>query len=102
MKYRLLTAAALIVPAIATAQPAPTLDAARLRSHVQTLGSDAFEGRGPTTRAEAKTVDYLIAQLRAAGVAPGGSVVNGKRGWTQDVPLSPAVSSPMHMNRDAM
>ena len=27
MKYRLLTAAALIVPAIATAQPAPTLDA---------------------------------------------------------------------------
>jgi Zn-dependent M28 family amino/carboxypeptidase len=87
MKFRLLTAAALIVPAIAIAQPAPTLDAARLRSHVQTLGSDAFEGRGPTTRAEAKTVDYLIAQLRAAGVAPGGSVVNGKRGWTQDVPL---------------
>jgi Zn-dependent M28 family amino/carboxypeptidase len=87
MNYRLLTAAALIVPAIAVAQPAPKLDAARLRSHVQTLGSDAFEGRGPTTRAEAKTVDYLIAQLRAAGVSPGGSIVDGKRGWTQDVPL---------------
>jgi Zn-dependent M28 family amino/carboxypeptidase len=87
MKYRLLTAAALIVPALATAQPAPRLDAAKLRAHVQTLGSDAFEGRGPATRAEVKTVDYLIAQLRAAGVSPGGSVVNGKRGWTQDVPL---------------
>ena len=87
MKLHLLTAAALIVPAAALAQVAPPLDAGRLRSHVQTLGSDAFEGRGPTTRAETKTVDYLIAQLRAAGVSPGGSVVNGKRGWTQDVPL---------------
>jgi Zn-dependent M28 family amino/carboxypeptidase len=87
MKYRFLTAAALIVPAIALAQPAPRLDAAKLRAHVQTLGSDAFEGRGPATRAETKTVDYLIAQLKAAGVQPGGSVVDGKRGWTQDVPL---------------
>ena len=87
MKYRLLITAALIVPAIAFAQPAPRLDAAKLRSHVQILGSDAFEGRGPTTRAEAKTVDYLIAQLREAGVSPGGSLVDGKRGWTQDVPL---------------
>ena len=87
MKHRLLTAAALFIPAIASAQSAPRLDPARLRTHVQTLGSDAFEGRGPATRAETKTVDYLIAQLRAAGVSPGGSVVNGKRGWTQDVPL---------------
>ena len=87
MKYRLLTAAALIVPALAAAQPVAQMDATRLRTHVRTLGSDAFEGRGPTTRAETKTVDYLIAQLRAAGVSPGGSIVDGKRSWTQDVPL---------------
>src|SRR6476619_7839699 len=87
MNYRLLAAAAPIVPALAAAQTAPGLDPARLRAHVQTLGSDAFEGRGPATRAETKTVDYLIAQLRAAGVSPGGSVVNGKRVWTQEVPL---------------
>jgi Zn-dependent M28 family amino/carboxypeptidase len=87
MKYRLLTAAALVIPAVALAQGGLRLDAARLRAHVQTLGSDAFEGRGPTTRAETKTVNYLIAQLKAAGVSPGGTMVNGRRGWTQDVPL---------------
>ena len=87
MKHRLLTAAALFIPAIATAQAGPGLDAGRIRTDVQTLGSDAFEGRAPTTRAETKTVNYLIAQLKAAGVSPGGSIVNGKRGWTQDVPL---------------
>ena len=87
MKHRLLTAAALFVPAIATAQAGPGLDPTRLRAHVQTLGSDVFEGRGPTTRAEAKTVNYLIAQLKAAGVSPGGSIVEGRRSWTQDVPL---------------
>lgn len=85
MKYRLLSAAAMFIPAIAGAQTG--LDPARLRAHVETLSSDAYEGRGPTTRAETKTVAYLIKQLREAGVAPGGTVVNGKRGWTQDVPL---------------
>jgi Zn-dependent M28 family amino/carboxypeptidase len=62
-------------------------DTARLSQHVQTLGSDAYEGRAPATRAEQKTVDYLIAQFKAAGLQPGGAVVNGKRGWTQPVPL---------------
>ena len=33
------------------------------------------------------TVDYLIKELRAAGVQPGGDLVNGKRRWTQAVPL---------------
>ena len=82
-----LAASALALTAAPLAAQTARLDPARLRSHVETLGSDAYEGRGPTTRAETKTVNYLIAQLRAAGVSPGGSVVNGKRGWTQDVPL---------------
>ena len=33
------------------------------------------------------TVDYLIKELRAAGVQPGGDLVGGKRQWTQAVPL---------------
>ncbi len=59
----------------------------RLGQHVQTLGSDAYEGRGVATRAETKTVNYLVQQFRAAGLQPGGDVKNGKRGWTQAVPL---------------
>ena len=35
----------------------PMFDTARLSQHVQTLGSDAFEGRAPNTRAEQQTVD---------------------------------------------
>ena len=77
----------LLLAATPLAAQSAGFDPTRLRSHVETLGSDAYEGRGPTTRAETKTVAYLIAQLKAAGVSPGGSVVNGKRGWTQDVPL---------------
>ena len=87
MKYRLLTAASLFVPAIASAQSAPRFDQARLSRHVQTLSSDAYEGRGPATRGEKMTVDYLVRELRAAGVQPGGDLVKGKRLWTQAVPL---------------
>jgi len=63
-------------------------DPARLSAHVKTLGSDAFEGRGPATAGEEKTVAYLIEQMKAAGLEPGGALKNGKRGWTQDVPLA--------------
>ena len=59
----------------------------RLSQHVQTLGSDAYEGRGVNTRAETKTVDYIVGQFKAAGLQPGGDVVNGQRQWTQRVPL---------------
>src|SRR6478735_2308060 len=62
-------------------------DTARLSRHVQTLGSDAFEGRAPATRAEQKTVDYLVGQFKEAGLQPGGDLVDGKRQWTQAVPL---------------
>jgi Zn-dependent M28 family amino/carboxypeptidase len=59
----------------------------RLSSHVQTLGSDAYEGRGPNTPAETRTVNYIVDQFRSAGLQPGGDVVDGKRTWTQAVPL---------------
>lgn len=69
------------------AQPTATFDPARLSQHVQTLSADAFEGRAPATRGEQMTVEYLIRELKAAGVQPGGEVVNGERQWTQRVPL---------------
>ena len=61
----------------------PAIDAARLNQHVSVLASDEFEGRGPTTPGEEKTVAYLAEQFRRLGLegaGPGGSFV-------QEVPL---------------
>src|SRR3546814_469185 len=67
---------------------APTFDPQRLSEMVKTLSSDAFEGRGPATAGEKKTIDYVVAQMQAAGVQPGGDVQeDGTRAWTQAVPL---------------
>ena len=66
----------------------PTFDPARITTDVKTLSSDAYEGRGPATPGETKTVAYIVAQMQAAGLQPGGTAdASGKRGWTQDVPL---------------
>src|SRR5688572_22754115 len=80
----MLLAATMLTAAPAVAQ---TFSTQRLAQHIQTLGSDAYEGRGPATPGETKTVAYLIQQLQAAGVQPGGELVDGKRQWTQRVPL---------------
>ena len=86
--FRWLAGSALALAAVPLlAAPTGTFSPQRLSQHVQTLGSDAYEGRGVNTRAETKTVDYIVSQLQAAGVQPGGDLVNGQRKWTQDVPL---------------
>jgi Zn-dependent M28 family amino/carboxypeptidase len=66
------------------AAQAADIDLQRLREDIRILSSDEFEGRGPATPAEKKTVDYIIAQMKAAGLQPGGA--NG--GWTQTVGLN--------------
>ncbi len=76
----LLAATILIAPAIAAE---PAFDVARVTQDVKILSSDAFEGRGPATAGEVKTIAFLTAQMKAAGLQPGGP--NGT--WTQDVPL---------------
>ena len=73
-------------PALA-AKP-PQIDPKRLSQDVKVLSSDEFEGRGPATEGETKTVDYVVTQLKAAGVQPGGDLKDGKREWTQAVPLA--------------
>ncbi|MGE5502469.1 MAG: M28 family metallopeptidase [Ignavibacteriales bacterium] len=90
---KLLLAAALAAPLIAscatTAPVTPTLsaEAQRLSDRARILGSDEFEGRGPNTPGEEKAVAYIVQQMRAERLQPGGQIRNGARSWTQDVPL---------------
>lgn len=69
------------------AQKSPTFDAYRLSAEVKTLSSDAFEGRAPDTSGEIKTVEYITREFTDAGLSPGGDMKDGKRTWTQAVPL---------------
>ncbi len=71
----------------AGAHDMPKFDPQRLSEQVKTLSSDAFEGRGPATEGETKTVAYVIEQMKKAGLQPGGDLADGKRAWTQAVPL---------------
>ncbi len=77
----------LALSAAASASDAPQFDAQRLSAEVKTLSSDAFEGRGPATAGETRTVAYVIEQMKSAGLQPGGDLKDGKRAWTQAVPL---------------
>jgi Zn-dependent M28 family amino/carboxypeptidase len=90
-RYHWLAASALALAASPASSQTPSFSTQRLSQHVQTLGSDAYEGRAPATRAETKTVEYLIRAFQAAGLQPGGEVVNGQRQWTQRVPLLKSV-----------
>ncbi|MFL6734424.1 MAG: M28 family metallopeptidase [Sphingomicrobium sp.] len=69
------------------AQSTASFQPARLAAHIETLSADEFEGRAPASAGEKKTIDYIVSQFKAAGVQPGGDLVNGKRQWTQAVPL---------------
>ena len=87
MQRLALTLLAFSIVSAVYAADAPTIDPQRLSSDVKTLASDAFEGRGPDTPGETKTIDFVVSQFKAAGVLPGGDLKNGKREWTQAVPL---------------
>ena len=68
------------------ADPSEALDALsgdRVLGHIKTLASDAFEGRGPGTPGEAKTLDYLTSQFQVFGLKPG----NPDGTFVQEVPL---------------
>ena len=68
---------------VAAAAPAAHVDMQRMSDITRTLASDEFQGRAPGSPGEDKTIPYLIAQFKAAGLEPAGE--NG--GWTQEVPL---------------
>ena len=81
------------VPAASEPAPAPAatpvtiafkdaIDPADFAEHVKTLASDEFEGRGPGTPGEDKTVEYIRAQMQRIGLQPG----NGDS-YFQTVPM---------------
>jgi Zn-dependent M28 family amino/carboxypeptidase len=84
--------AAAPAPATATA-PAhafqPGIDAGDFAEHVRTLSSDAFEGRGPGTPGEDKSVAYIQAQMQRIGLQPGN---HGE--WFQTVPMVETTAAP--------
>lgn len=89
MKRLLLATALFAAPMLAHAADAPKIDPAKLSAHIKVLSSDAFEGRGPATEGEKKAVSYIVGQMKAIGLSPAGDVQkDGKRAWTQDVPLA--------------
>jgi Zn-dependent M28 family amino/carboxypeptidase len=87
MRTLLASAMALSLPLLAHAADTILFDGKRLSEQVKTLSSDAFEGRGPATAGEEKTIAYVVAQMQEAGLQPGGDLKDGKRQWTQAVPL---------------
>ncbi|MDP1988609.1 M28 family peptidase [Phenylobacterium sp.] len=88
MKKLLFAAVASVALIAAPALAAPSISGERIGQHVEVLASDAFEGRAPATPAEAKTIAYMVEQLKAAGLSPAGDIKDGQRLWTQDVPLA--------------
>src|SRR5688572_18992505 len=71
-------AAAVAVPLAVSAQRAPVkqaFDALRadaIRAHTKFLSSDLLEGRGPGTRGDELTTNYIAAQFEALGLEPAG------------------------------
>lgn len=58
------------------------IDVDRLTAHLQVLASDEFEGRGPSSAGEVKTVEYIRDRFEEFGLEPG-----NKGEWFQGVPL---------------
>ena len=59
-----------------------TVTASDIAEHIRVLSSDEFEGRGPSSPGEEKTIQYLKSQFETLGLKPG----NGSS-YFQDVPL---------------
>jgi Zn-dependent M28 family amino/carboxypeptidase len=92
MKKLLLSVAACAIATAAFAAPVdsadPKIDPALLSEHIKVLSSDAFEGRGPATPGETKSVAYITKEFKAVGLQPGGDKTKTGRAWTQNVPLA--------------
>ncbi len=94
MAYRMLAIFFLSIlapsPRARAAEPPPAISAERVKAHVAYLASDRLEGRGPGTRGEELTTDYLADELKKYGCKP-----LGERGsYRQPVPLVRVVTSP--------
>ncbi len=85
-KRALIVSAAILLaasPVLAKPSAIPPISAARISQDVKVISGDDYEGRGITTRAEPKVIDYVSKGFQAAGLRPGGE----GGGWTQAVHL---------------
>ncbi|MCG9746031.1 M28 family metallopeptidase [Shewanella sp. Isolate8] len=64
----LLSACSQHAPQLSSEEQVPAFNEARFRLDIQTLSSDKFEGRAPTTQGEKLTLDYLSKAFAAAGL----------------------------------
>jgi len=75
--FRWLTASAIALAAAPlTAASMGSFSPTRLSAIDKTLSSDAFQGRGTASAVEPTVINYIAQQFAAAGVQPGGDVVN--------------------------
>ncbi len=79
---RPIVSALALIAATNVVAKAPDLSLTTMKSLVEELSSDAFEGRAPGTVGEEKTLNLLTREFKRAGLQPGN---NGS--WFQDVPL---------------
>ncbi|WP_341633518.1 M28 family metallopeptidase [Sphingomonas agri] len=87
-RWLAVSSSAIVLAAVsASASTTSGISPQRLSDIDRTISSDAFEGRGPATRAETKTINYIAEQFGAVGLRPAGDVRGGQRSWFQDVPL---------------
>jgi Zn-dependent M28 family amino/carboxypeptidase len=94
VRYRLLPLliVSLFAPSLraSAADAPPAISAERIKAAVTYLASDRLEGRGPGTRGEELTTDYLADEFKKAGLKPA-----GERGtYLQPVPLVRVFTSP--------
>lgn len=75
------TTSAVITPEMQVA--AKQITSEEISAYIRYISSDAFEGRGPSTRADKKTQEYLRSELESLGIKPGAPGGD----WIQDVPL---------------
>lgn len=85
--------AILLATTLFSAAPAlanePAISVETLKEVTQTLSSDEFEGRAPTTPGEDKTIGYVAGRFAAAGLKPA-----NKGSWFQNVPLVEITADP--------
>jgi len=93
MPIRLLVLVAVFltaVPSSVRANDPPKIAADRIQADIAYLASDRLEGRGPGTRGEELTIDYIANEFKKAGLKP-----LGQRGnYFQPVPLVRVATSP--------
>jgi Zn-dependent M28 family amino/carboxypeptidase len=78
------------LPAWAADPQPPAISAERIKADVAYLASDRLEGRGPGTRGEELTTDFIAAEFKKAGLKP----VGRDGTYLQPVPLLRVATSP--------